>query len=278
MPRTRPTHYVGATGGIPIGEVAALGARHVIQKKHDGIYVRVYLDGRGRVAKVFMRNGAEVPAHLTTHLRGALVGTPHAELVGEFDAMTEAAEVAAKRGPRKVHLFDCLFDGKRSLVAEPYRVRRDALYRMLARTEVHAPNDDHRPAPYRRYRDPVPPGWRLFPIIEQVPTARAAWAWEAWVKEPDGEGLVVVALDAKVGGRQAKRKCKPWETLDCEAVAVARTIVTCSWNGHLFNVGRGKHHVELGEVVEIKHAGWSSVGVLPRFPAIVRVRRDKILQ
>lgn len=274
MSRKRPTGYVGATKAVRLLDLERLPSSFVIQPKIDGVYVTLYLDGRGRVCRVFMRSGAEAPRHLVSHLLGALVGSPHAEVVGELEAMTDAGEAAAARGPRRVHLFDCTHDGERSMVRLPYRERRDALWRMQSAVQCATPDDDHRPAPYRRYRDPVLPGWRLTPIVEQVPANRASWAWDAWVKESDGEGLVAVNLDAPVGRPASKLKCKPWESIDCRAVAVARTTVTCSWNGHLFNVSRGRHHVEVGDLVEVHIAGWYGTGVVPKFPAIVRIRRD----
>jgi ATP-dependent DNA ligase len=223
-----------------------------------------------------MRNGKEVLPHLTSHLMGALAGNPHAELAGELEAMTEQAERRAKVGPRRVHLFDCLHDGTRSLVRAPYSERRDALWRMNAAVQCYAPDDDHRPRPWQKYRDPSVPGWKLCPVIEQVPVAQAARAWEDWVIGPeDGdEGLVAVDLTAPVGRPAAKLKIKTEETIDATVTLVARTMAVCSWNGHVFAVGRTKLHLEVGDVVEVRHAGWYETVLLPRFPAIVRVRRD----
>lgn len=274
MPRN-PTHYTGATKRVTLAEARALGPRWVVQPKKDGIYARVYLDRNGRIARVFMRNGGEAPARLVSHLIGALAGAGYAEIVGELDAMTDAGEAAAKLGPRRIHLFDCLFDGVRSLAAEPYHVRRDALWRMQSEVQCRAPKDQHRPFPYGRHGLP---GWKLTPIVEQVASSRAPWAWDAWVKEVDGEGLVAVALDASAGARCAKMKIKEAEVIDAVAVSVSRTTVTCSWNGHLFNVARHRHHVEAGEMVEVRHFGWESTVVMPRFASLLRVRRDLVLQ
>jgi hypothetical protein len=273
-----PTGYVGATKRITLQDAAELGSRFAVQPKKDGIYVRLYLDGRGRVAKVFMRNGREVLPHLTSHLMGALVGNPHAELVGELDAMTDRGEAAASRRPRQVHLFDCLHDGARSLLKAPYSARHDALWRMQSAVQCAAPDDDHRPKPWRKYRDPIGAGWRLTPIVPQVSIARARVAWEEWVIGPDDgdEGLVVVALDAPVG--KGKMRIKQSETIDAVVASVSRTTVTCGYRGRYFNVGRGRHIVDPGEIVEVRCDGFYETGVLPRFPSIVRVRRDLVLQ
>jgi ATP-dependent DNA ligase len=272
--------YVGATKRIDLATASALGSRFVIQPKKDGIYVRVYLDGRGRIAKVFMRNGVEVPAHITSHLRGALAGNPHAELVGELEAMTEQAERRAKVGPRKIWLFDALHSGVRSMLHSPYSERRDALWRMTSAVQCAAPDDDHRPKPWRRYRDVSGPGWQLCPVMPQVASADARRVWEEWVVGPDDgeEGLVAVALDAPVGRRASKMKVKTTESIDAVAVSVSRTVVTCEWRGMPFNVSRGRHHVELGEMVEVACDGFYDRFAVPRFARIVRIRRDLVLQ
>jgi hypothetical protein len=276
MARKNPTHYVGATKRLPLKSVGELGSRWALQPKKDGIYVRVYLNTQGRVAKVFMRNGREVPAHLTSHIASALVGPPSAELVGELEAMTEQAERFAKKRQRRIWLFDCLHDGERSLVGAPYHVRRDALMRMNARTQNYAPDDDHRPAPWRKYRDPSTPGWRLLPVVPQVLAVDAGRVWEEWVVGPDDgdEGLVAVNLDAPVGRAASKMKIKQSETIDARVTSASPTTVICEWRGGLFAVATGRHQAEAGDVVEVRCDGFYETGVLPRFPAIVRVRRD----
>lgn len=273
----RPTHYAGATKRVALRELGQLGSRWVVQPKKDGIYARVCLDGRGRIVRVFMRNGSEAPAHLTAHLRGALVGFPHAELVGELEAMTEQAERRARDGQiRRIHLFDCLFDGSRNLVRAPYHVRRAALWRMNAAVQCYAPDDNHVPAPWRRYRAVSPPGWRLCPVIDQVPVAASARAWEEWVVGPeDGdEGLVAVNLDAPVSGRAAKLKVKQTDTVDAVVAQVSPSVVIARWNGHLFSVARGRHVVDVGETVEVACDGFYETSVTPKFARLVRVRRD----
>jgi hypothetical protein len=201
MARRKPSDCCGPTKSLTLSELLKLDSRWAVQRKVDGVLCRLYLNAQGRVCRVFLRSGAEAPRLYVSHLLGALVGSPHAELVGELEAMTDAGEAAARLGPRRVHLFDCLHDGTRSLLGAPYAARRDALWRMQSAVQNAAPADDHRPRPWRRYRDPVPPGWQLTPIVDQVAIARASWAWDTWVKEQDGEGLVAVNLQARVGAR-----------------------------------------------------------------------------
>ena len=276
--------YVGATKRADLADVRRLGRRWVVQEKKDGIYVRVCLDSRGRVGHVFTRSDGEVHRNQLSGIRGALLGRPHAELVGELEASTEAGiKAAADRGQPLVHLFDCLHDGTRSLASAPYHARRDALYRMQSEVVNYGPDapwlrDADGRARERdsgRYTYEKLTDWRVAPIVPQSPLASLSDAWER-VKSEDMEGLVLVNLDAKAGARNAKLKVKPYETIDALVVTAARTTIVCTWNGHPFTVGRTKaaDGVAEGDVAEVRHAGWYSGSVTPRFPALVRVRRD----
>lgn len=279
------THYTGATARASLADARRLGPRWVLQEKHDGMYCRLYLDSRGRVARGFARSGLEVNPRWLDGIRGEVVGWPHAELVGELEASTESACAAVEsRGQRLVHLFDCLHDGRRSLVREPYRARRDALWRMQSEAEcygkaapwlVDAEGDAH-DRRTGRYTAPRLTGWRVAPIVEQAPLTRLEALWDDVVREGDREGLVAVNLDAPAGARNAKLKIKPWESIDAAVVAAAPTTIVCTWNGHPFTVGRTRaaDSVAPGDVVEVRHAGWYAGGVMPRFPTLVRVRRD----
>jgi ATP-dependent DNA ligase len=284
--RRTPYRYTGATKSIDLAAARALGRRWAVQEKVDGCYVRVVLDARGRVGHVFTRNEREVDRSQLACILGAELGRPHAELVGELEAHTEAGNAAADaRGQRLVHLFDCLHDGERSLAKMPYSARRDVLWRMTAEVECYGErspwvrDDAGRAHDARsgRYTQARLTGWRVAPIVPQAPISQLERLWGEFVVEGEREGLVLVNLDAPAGARASKLKLKPVETLDVVAVAVSRTVVTCEWRGSLFNVGRGRHHVELGDLVEVRHCGWYGGGQVPRFPGLVRVRRD-ILQ
>lgn len=273
--------YAGATKLVTLAEARKLGLRWVLQEKKDGEYARVTLNSQGRVDRVFSRKDRELGNEVLAGIRGAFLGRPHAELVGELEAHTEAGNAAfAKRGHRLLHLFDCLHDGERSLTGAPYGLRRDALCRMQAEVvnygkELPWFRDQNKDAHERktgRYASQKPKDWRVAPILPQAPLAQLDALWEEIVKDGDGEGLVAVNLDARVGAPASKLKIKPYETLDCEVVQVARTMIVCSWVGNLFSVGRGKHEVAEGDIVEIRHAGWYQGSATPRFPALVRVR------
>ena len=263
-------------------QAARVGRRYMVQVKHDGALVRVYLNSRGRIGHVFTRSGIEAPASLTRGLVGALVGAPHAELVGELTAYTEAGNrITETLGHRQIHLFDCLHDGTRSLTGAPYHARRDALYRMQSAL-VGAPTA----LPWKRDRtgrahakdgtftEAIPTDWRLTPIVEQWPISKLEELWGELVERDGQEGLVLVAQDAPLGRRRSKLKLKKRSTLDAVAVAVTPRTVTCSWAGQLFNVGRGKHDVSVGAVVECAFSGFYETVTIPRFPSLVRVREE----
>lgn len=268
---TRLWPYVGATKRITLVEARSLGPRWVVQEKHDGILVRLHLNSQGRVHLAFTRSERAVPVTHLGAIRGALLGRPHAVLIGELEAGTEAGvKAATDRGQPLVHLFDALHDGDRSLARLPYGARRDALWRMWAEAESVAP-PSHRDALGRFSRAR---GVAVAPIVAQRPLSQLDASWGDVVVDGEREGLVLVNIDAPAGARASKLKLKPFDTLDARAVSVSRTTVTCEWRGSLFNLGRGRNWVELGDVVEVRHCGWYSAGQVPRFPALVRVRRE----
>lgn len=273
----------GATKAISLAEARRLGPRWVVQEKRDGIFARLCLNSQGRVGRGFSRSGREIEGHLLDGIRGALLGWPHAELIGELEAYTERSVMAIEsRGQALVHLFDCLHDGSRSLIGEPYSRRRDAMCRMQAEVECYGPSapwvvDSEGRAHERasgRYAETELRDWRVAPILPQSPIARIDLCWESHVLAGDGEGLVLVCLDAPIGARACKQKCKPSDTIDCEVREVEEKIVVCEWNGHAFKVYRGRQDVAVGDIVEVRHLGWYPNGVLPKHPSIVRVRRE----
>lgn len=286
--RIRPIDYAGAVGSAARGDIAQLGARVVVQPKFDGAYARVHLDRRGRIERVFRRDGREFGAELAGHLVGAFVGWPGAILVGELEAHTEAANrIAATRGWRAVHLFDCIRAHSALYVArEPYHVRRDYLWRMQSEVvnlgcELPWYEDLHgaRSRATGRFVEATPTDWRLTPIVPQRPARRADAAWDEWVA-PGAEaveGLVVVELDARLGARQAKKKVKLGQTLDCRVIAVDRFAAVVEYGGHRFAVSaRGTVGLGLrpGSIVEVLCDGWHEKSVTPRFARILRARSD----
>jgi ATP-dependent DNA ligase len=286
--RIRPIDYAGATGHAARGELAGLGARVVVQPKVDGAYARVHLDRRGRIERVFRRDGREFGAELAGHLVGAFVGWPGAILVGELEAHTEAANrVAACRGWRALHLFDCIrAHGALYVAREPYHVRRDYLWRMQSEVvnlgcELPWYEDVHgaRSRSTGQFVEAVPTDWRLTPIVPQLPAQRAEAAWDEWVA-PGAEaieGLVAVHLDARLGARRAKRKVKLAQTLDCVVVAIDHCAAVVAYGGQRFVVSaRGFKDRDLkpGDVVEVLCDGWHERSVTPRFARLLRLRSD----
>lgn len=278
--------YAGAVGRLDIAKVPELGARFVVQPKHDGQYVHVHLDGRGRVERILSRSGQAVQRQLVSHMLGAFAGWPGAVLAGELEAHTERGNAAASRGYRLVHLFDCIrAENGRYMGREPYRARRDALLRMQSEVVNLAPRlpwDREnglrgRSGASGRYCRAVPTDWRLFPVTEQLPVARAGELWDRAIGG-EAEGLVVVALDAPLGRRGSKRKVKPVETLDAVVEQVDRSgyILRVRGSREVFAVGpRQDLDVSVGSVVEVAHEGWYDTGV-PRFARVLRERMDLV--
>ena len=284
MTRLRALDYAGATGHLRIDQVLELGAGFAVQEKRDGAYARVHLDARGRIANIFSRTGAPFPLAQWSALRGALVGAPHAELVGELDAHTEAGAAAAARDGLRVHLFDVIHDGRRRLVELPYRDRYRSLVWMQAEAASRAESswwqdEDHgtrNRTTGRWSREALGPGGiALAPPLELVRPAAARQLWERALAG-ESEGLVVVALDAPLGARRAKRKCKPRETLDCRVVAIDRKVAVVQAGPVRFTVSAraiADRDIKPDDLVEVCHEGWYQSGV-PRFARLLRLRSD----
>ena len=273
--------YAGATGRLDLTDVAALGPRFALQPKKDGVYCRVHLDARGRIERMYSRR-QELTGQQIAEFRGHRIGAPHSQLVGEVELWTEASNrLAATRGYRLIHLHDCIREGRRYIAREPYRVRRDALYRMQAeltggkpwRDDAQGDAHDLRTGKYCR---PIPRDWRIAPVVEQLPARLADVAWSEWVQSCGGEGLVAVALDAPIGARGAKRKIKEVDTLDAVVLQVTPSTVVCAWAGRVFTVcARKSVTPSVGCVIEVACNGFYESATVPKFPRLVRVRHDK---
>ena len=275
----------GASGRVTLQQAARLGRRaYVCQEKHDGVMAHVVCDTAGRARHFFYRSGAAIPDSLTTGIKGEVVGYPHAEFLAELEALTEASVrlVAARGGIRLAHIWDLAHDGTRSLVAEPYRVRRAALQAMRADIELNGPRRSwERDRSGRahgkgsgRFVAPSPEGWRRMPITTDWPIAQLEDVWGRLVDGGDAEGLVIRAVDAPIGKRGAARKLKRAEFTDLVVASVSRTVVTCHYAGSYISLGRGRHDVRVGDVVEVRSNGEYETQRVLRFPALVRVRED----
>lgn len=283
--------YTGARGRTDFTEAARKTStgRWAVQPKVDGAYCEIETDRAGRVRSVRTRSGArmKVGAHLVGHHTGAA----NAVLFGEFEGYTEAGRTMAERsGVARVHLFDVGEIDGREIGAEPYRVRRDILWRAYAAcADAHPGVDSGRChwAPSRAESGKFAPAakpinWGLFPIVPQMANVDQAWA--DWVVMPfgrdpsqgdHGEGLVVVSLDAPIGRRRAKQKLKTVETADVRVMLDEGKRVVCLIHGQRFAVGKNGKSMKVGDIVELAHNGFYPSGV-PRFPRIVRVRDDMV--
>lgn len=284
MSRSKPVDYAGAAGKLELDAVAFLGARYAVQPKHDGSYARVHLDDQGRIARLFSRAGREFPRELVGDLVGQRVGSSGAELVGELEVWTERANrLAAARGYRLLHLFDAIRVAGRYLAGEPYRARRDALWR--CQTTAVGFEQSWVPAHGGRARDRRSgqltcargEGWRVAPVTDQRTAAQAEVAWADWVVGGEAEGLVVVDLDAPLGGRAAKRKVKAVDTLDCRVVRAGEDTLAVEYGGRVFVVSAraaDDRRIAIGDVVEVAIEGWYESAATPKFARLVRQRPD----
>jgi hypothetical protein len=126
-----------------------------------------------------------------------------------------------------------------------------------------------------RFCTAVPRTWERAPIVPLLAPAQAGELWERAVAG-DGEGVVAVALDAPLGKRGSKRKCKPSSTIDAIVLTSDRTglVVRIRGASTILVVGhRAGVEAAVGDTVECEHEGWHGTGV-PRFARLVRRRPD----
>ena len=276
--------YTGAKGRTTLDKASALGSGYVVQPKYDGSYAVVTTDARGRFGSATFRSGKRMGGSLLPDFAD-LVWAPNAVIVCELEVWTPAANrCAALRGYRMAHVFDALRINGEGMASRPYSER----YAALMRTESALMCDDL-DKPWSidrrrgrahgadgRYTRMVPNGWRRMRVVPQMRACDADNAWADWcVRSRDPiEGLVVVAQGAPVNARGAKVKIKNTTTLDCRVRELSAKRMTLDWCGYTFVMGRGKHELSVGGVVEIACDGLYEGMMVPKFPRVVRVRRD----
>lgn len=272
------TDYTGAGSRLAPDRGLALDPdRWGWMPKVDGVYARITLDRRGRIATVLSRSGSHLSE--ARELLGLAAGAPDSVLHGELEAHTEAGNRAASRGWRLLHLFDVTRHAGRDVTEFGYLARYELLHQAHAAIEqrdswhVDEHGDAHDLAS-GRYVVPAPRDSRRIPIVPLVRDARSLW--DEHVERGGGEGLVAVRLDAPVRARGGKRKIKATDTIDCRVVAVGGGAARLEHGGQVFAVSaRGRWStLAVGEVVEVACDGWYEAGATPRFARIVRVRCD----
>lgn len=277
--------YTGAGSRLDPARGLALDPRRwAWQPKPDGVYARVSLDRRGRIANVLARSGA--PLREAADLVGILAGPPDSVLHGELEARTEAGNrAAATRGWRALHLFDATRWAGRDCSGDVYADRYARLHQAQAELElggrrnpwVDDDEGDAHDVRTGRYTRRVPRDIRRLPV---VPLARGRGSgeqlWRSYVELGGGEGLVAVRLDAPARVRGAKRKIKQTMELDCRVLACEGGAARLEYGGQVFVVSaRGRwSQLQPGELVEVAADGWYERGATPRFARIVRVRDD----
>lgn len=264
------TAYAGAVGRLDIAQVSRLSpSRYCVQPKIDGCYAEVHCGADGRVERILSRTGRE----LESSLIGIQAMPGHCVLVGELEAHTEAGIAAAgARGYQSLHLFDIIMPGT-------YRERRDHLWRGQSMVASDQGRLSQRRDRSGRYHDSgghfsafSPTDWRRFPIVESLPVASACDLWDQ-ARTGQIEGFVVVDLDAPLARRNAKRKVKPIDTLDCLVLAADARVATLRTFGREFLCACNGLDLLPGDHVAVHHNGWYASGE-PRFPRIDRKRTE----
>jgi hypothetical protein len=281
--RRRDRLYAGAVGRATLAQAAAAGRGFVCQPKVDGSLCTALTDSRGRVYQLLTRGGLPFPPAIAADFRG-VTWAPDSAVVGELEAWSEASNrVAARRGYRCLHLFDCLRVAGADVSSLPYSQRRDWLMRAeswLVNEDLDKPWTTDRAGLAHdlgtgRYTRPVPLSWRRLPVVPQAPSSSAERSWAAWVDAGEAvEGLVVVALTGKLGARGSKRKVKATETIDAVVVHPGERVCQVRWAGGRFTVTTGGQPLKPGDVVEVRHESFYERTGQPRHARVVRRRPD----
>jgi len=285
MARRADRLYAGAAGCISLAEIKALGAAYSVQPKHDGCYSLITFDRTGSIGSIIMRSGDLAPASIRQDFAGVR-WAPDSVLVCELEAWTEAANrLAAGRGYRIATILDAQRVSGRDVTRAPYRERRDAVFRAES---LLVQDDDDRPwvpdASGRAHDPttgsfvrPVPRSWRRLPIVEQRPARAAEALWDDFVGRDGGEGICAINLDAPIGKRGSKLKCRASSVLDATVVRLSPSHAELRWAGGTFIVSRLSKigaDLSVGALVECKHDGFTERRGEPRHARLVRVRRD----
>lgn len=272
--------YAGARGRLDIARVSRLSARrYCLQPKLDGCYAEVECDSAGVVVAVRSRTGRELPEG--RELLGIRAMPSACILAGELEAHTEAGvRAAAERGHRLVHLFDVVARPDRTVADLSYAQRRDMLWRGQSTLAGDVSELSSRRDRWGMYHDrhgkfcptPTPLDWRRFPIVPSLPVSAADELWDQ-ARADALEGFVVVDIEAPLGRRNAKRKVKPIDHLDCVVVRAEPTVARLRTFGREFLVSCKGLELLPGDCVSVSHNGWYSSGE-PRFPRVERKRTD----
>jgi hypothetical protein len=284
--------YAGPSSSLTPDRLDALDSRWATMPKLDGVYCTATTDRAGRVANLLYRSGGLVSHGDADGLRGQYVGLPDATIVGELEAQTEASTRArATRGYALLHVFDVARLDGRSVASEPFSARYGLLHRWHAAVECYEPDvataehwrRDATGLPHDvlgRFCKPQRGALRRLPIVPLHRGAGAALAlWSQFVERSGGEGVVACRLDAPLGRRGAKVKCRATDTIDCLVVDVGPRAARLAYRGRPFVLSsacKAAQGMQRGDVVEVRINGWTEAASLPKHPRIVRIRRDKV--
>lgn len=278
------TDYVGAGARLEPEKALALSAdRWAFMKKIDGCYARVTLGANGCITSIVSRSGAELSE--ARELLGIHAGPADSVLHGELECHTEAGNrIASERGWRLLHLFDVTRYAGADVSGDPFGKRYGLLHQAQAAIELAGlanewtvdGNGDAHSKTSGRFVTPAPQDVRRLPIVQLARGADAAkQLWSSFVESERGEGLVAVRLDAPAGVRNAKRKVKATETLDCYVVSSVGRAARLAHEGCIFVVSASGLQLVPGACVEVACDGWYENGSGPRFARIIRERTDK---
>ena len=271
--------YTGPTSRLCASRVSRLSSDWVLQRKVDGCYVKAFCNSDGRIVRLLSRTGRTYNMAEARSMLGCKVLPCAGIICGELEAHTPVGVKAAReRGYSLLHLFDCLaLEGVGSLLQLPYNQRRSALYRAwVANADAQGihkgPAHDER----GKWCTYVPRGHERAPILPVHAVRRFDALWQDEVESGRAEGLVAISWTAPVGARRAKRKIKPYDSVDCVVLEdLGGKLAVRSFCGTFLVQWRGRRRFRPGEVIAVRHDGFYDSGT-PKFARMDRVRTDLV--
>jgi hypothetical protein len=283
--------YAGASGRIDRDKLLSINFDKCgAMPKIDGCYVRAATDGHGRISTLTYRSGSQVSQADADGLHGLYTGIADSVLLGELTAQSERGiRQRQLLGYAQLHVFDVARFNGDDVSSQPFAERYAALHRWQSWIECMEPDaarhdtwqsDGVRLHDKRsgRFTRELPRDLRRLPIVPLVRGRDGARdLWNAYVERDGGEGVVVVNLDAPLGAKGSKRKCRATDTIDATVIEIGGGAAVLSWAGRTFACSaRGKIASELraGDLVEVLHNGYGERSSLPQHARIIRKRFD----
>ena len=296
MPRRRRVDLFAGARGIVKSREAVQG--WIVQRKYDGQYAEIELDCHGLVRELRSKTGRVIRTDESQSMLGVFAGYPNSILVGELMGHTEEGKKNTRtRGYSRVFIFDALVLRDELVDGQPFHARDTMIKKMYGELSAIVGTrkawwDDKESRArdfHGKFTTRVPKSWKRVPTVENFYGLKGGKTlWDTYVKG-GGEGIVWCDPNAPVGKRGAKLKQKPLDTLDCQVESIGTNYCQVSFydlkdleegavvqecRKKAFVIFHGKRNLSIGDTVEVGFNGFTEKSGLPKFPRILKTRKD----